>query len=100
MNDDGHIHNRVVSDKVHRIFNGIFGAVVFFAAGAAGLEYFGDNPILRVIALCLVWLAIPFGIVMLFVNPKKISLVEGHTSPDVAYDELTETKEDQEKQNH
>jgi len=90
MKDDGHIHNRVLSNRVHRVMNGIFGTVVCFTAGAIGWEHFADKPVLGEIFHWLTYLAIPFGIVMLFVNPKKVSIVEGHTSPDIAYDELTD----------
>ena len=45
MKSDGHIHNRVLSDRVHRVMNGIFSAVACATAGAVGLEQFGDTPI-------------------------------------------------------
>jgi hypothetical protein len=100
MKDDRYIHNCVLPTVVHRAMNGIFGAVVCFTAGAVGWEKFCDVPILGTICHWLVYLAVPFGIAMLFMNPRKVSLVEGHTSPDIAYDELTDkTKEDNGKQN-
>jgi hypothetical protein len=90
MKDDGHIHNRVLPDGVHRIMNGIFGTVACFTAGAVGWQHFADTPVLGGMFHWLTRLAIPFGILMLLVNPRKISIVEGHTSPDIAFDELTD----------
>lgn len=100
MKDDGHIHNCILPDGVHRVMNGILGAVACATAGAVGWEKFGDTPVLGAIFPWLLRLAIPFGIAMLFVNPKKISIVEGHTSPDIAFDELTEDEDQQPEQNN
>lgn len=96
MKDDGHIHNCILSDGVHRVMNGIFGTVVCFTLGAVGWQEFGETPIVGTISQWLVYLAIPFGAVMFVVNPRRLSIVEGHTSSDIAFDELN----DEDQQNN
>jgi len=75
MKDDGHIHNCILPDGVHRVMNGIFGTVACFTAGAVGWQHFGDTPVVGAIFHWLTRLAVPFGIAMLLVNPRKISIV-------------------------
>lgn len=94
MTDDGRIHNCILPDGVHRVMNAVFGAVVCATVGAVGWDRFSEVPLLGMVFPWLIGLAIPFGIVILFVNPKKVSIVEGHISPDISFDELTERRED------
>jgi hypothetical protein len=87
------IHNRFLSETMHRIFNGIMAAVFSVSIGAWGWKHFGFHSIIGPVFQWLIYLSVPIGILFLFMNPKHHSLVEG-VGGENGYDELTERHEE------
>jgi TRAP-type C4-dicarboxylate transport system permease small subunit len=81
------IHNRYLPNWVHRIFNGLFAFFLNATIGVLGWVYFRNQTVICEISKGLIYLSIPIGIFVFFLNPKRISLVEGLAGVD-GYDEL------------
>jgi len=82
------IHNRHLPFWLHRICNGVFGAVLLIGIGSI---WFGESPgsSRRALSRGLIWASIPVGII-LAVMAGRLCIVEGLAGGD-GYDELHKT---------
>ena len=81
------VHNRYLPNWIHRIFNGLFAFFLSATIGVIGWAHFKYQPFVCEVSKGLVYLSMPIVILFGFLNPKKISLVEGVGGAD-GYDEL------------
>ena len=81
------IHNRYLPPWLHRICNGVFGAVVFVSAGSI---WFGEpaGSWRHFLSRFLIWSSIPAGILLTIVA-GRFSIVQGVAGGE-GYDELSE----------
>jgi hypothetical protein len=83
------IHNRYLPIWLHRLCNGLFGAVSFISIGSV---WFGEpaGSWEHFISSSLIWASVPVGIVLAQIA-RRFSIVEGVAGGD-GYDELHEDK--------
>ena len=82
------IHNRYLPLWLHRVCNGLFGAVVVLGLSSIWLGEPADSW-WHVLSRCLAWSSIPVAIILAVVA-KRFSIVEGVAGGE-GYDELHET---------
>jgi hypothetical protein len=82
------IRNRYLPLWLHRVCNGVFGAVLLIGIGSM---WFGEpaESWRHFVSRCLVWASIPVGIILALVA-RRFSIVQGVAGGD-GYDELHET---------
>jgi hypothetical protein len=81
------IHNQVLGSTTHRIFNGVMATALSFGIGTWVWNRYAITPYVGSSGKWLVYLCVPIGIAITFVNPKSHSLVEG-LAGESGYDEL------------
>jgi hypothetical protein len=81
------IHNRYLSSGIHRLFNGLFGAVIAAGIGTAGVSFLSPENPLQVPSAWLLLLSPLVGVALMLLNPNRFSLVRG-LAGDAGYDEL------------
>lgn len=81
------IHNRYLPSWLHRIGNGLFGAVLLFGFGSIWISE-PAGTWRHLISLCLIGASLPAGIILAFVA-HRFSIVRGVAGED-GYDELHE----------
>jgi hypothetical protein len=79
------IHNRYLPLWLHRVCNGVFGAVLLIGIGSI---WFGEpaETWRHIVSRCLIWASIPVGIILALVA-RRFSIVQGVAGGD-GYDEL------------
>jgi hypothetical protein len=82
------IHNRYLPLWLHRVCNGVFGAVLLIGIGSI---WFGEpaETWRHIVSRCLIWASIPVGITLALIA-RRFSIVQGVAGGD-GYDELHET---------
>ena len=85
------IHNRYLPGWAHRLANGVVAAAILVGFAVIGLTLV--DPAGKLANLCWWFLkaAAPVGFLVLFLNPKRFSLVRG-VGGEVGYDELASRK--------
>jgi hypothetical protein len=81
------IHNRHLPLWLHRVCNGVFGAVLLASIGSV---WFGEpaGSWRHFLSRCLIWSSVPAGIILALVA-RRCSIVRGVAGRD-GYDELHE----------
>ena len=85
------IHNRYLSRWAHRIGNALAAAVAVAVVALAGIDLLPREGWLRTACLWLLLASPAVGVVFLFINPKRISLVRG-IAGELGYDEFDPSK--------
>jgi hypothetical protein len=85
------IHNRHLPDWAHRLVNGVVAAAVLIGISVVGLTFLDPAGTLAKMCWYLLKAALPVGVLVLFVNPERVSLVRG-IGGDAGYDELSPRK--------
>ena len=85
------IHNCYLPLWLHRVCNGVFGAVLLIGIGSI---WFGEpaESWRHFVSRCLIWASIPVGIILALVA-RRFSIVQGVAGGD-GYDELHEADDE------
>ncbi len=82
------IHNRCLPGWLHRLCNGLIGAVASATLASLGLSRFSPGHLAHWLTLILLYLSLPIG-VLLAIVANRFSLIEGCAGGE-GYDELSE----------
>jgi hypothetical protein len=74
------LHNRHLSDGLHRLANGAIGGMLGLLLTTLAVRYFGCP-------LWLLWLSVPAGLLCTVLPPSRFTLVEG-CAGEVGYEDL------------
>jgi hypothetical protein len=80
------LHNRCLTQWVHRIANGVMASLLLAFAGACGTTTLACDSLPWKVSVVLLY-ASPTGMLASLLNPSKFTLVEGIAGED-GYDEL------------
>jgi len=85
------IHNRFLPAWAHRVANGVVAAAILVGFAVVGLTLFDSASTVAAASWWCLRAALPIGVLALFLNPNRISLVRG-IGGEVGYDELVSRK--------
>ena len=83
------IHNRYLPQWLHRVCNGVLGAVLLISIGSIWLGEPAESW-RHFVSHCLIWASIPVAIILALVA-RRFSIVQGVAGED-GYDELDESR--------